>query len=154
MLPYLDRHWELFCTRAGRPELIEDERFRTLSDRVRNIDDTYAETGRILATRTTAEWMELFEGSSVPVNAVNSLDDLQNDEHLRAVGFWSEMDHPTEGKLRMPGFPVNFSATPADIRRHPPQLGEHSVEVLSEAGYSRAEIDEMLASGVTLSPPQ
>ena len=152
MLPYLDRHWELFCTRAGRPELIEDERFRTLSDRVRNIDDTYQETGRILATRTTAEWMELFEGSSVPVNAVNSLDDLQKDEHLEAVGFWSEMDHPTEGKLRMPGFPVNFSATPATIRRHPPRLGEHSVEVLSEAGYSSTQIEEMLAGGVTRAP--
>ena len=152
VLPYLDRHWEVFCTRAGRPELIEDERFLTLSDRVRNIDDTYAETGRILATRTTAEWMELFAGSSVPVNAVNTLADLQNDEHLEDVGFWREMEHPTEGKLRMPGFPVNFFATPASIRRHPPQLGEHSVEVLSEAGYSAPEIDEMLASGVTRAP--
>ena len=152
VLPYLDRHWEVFCNRAERPDLIEDERFRTLSDRVRNIDDTYAETGRILATRTTAEWMELFEGSSVPVNAVNSLDDLHDDEHLRAVGFWSDMEHPTEGKLRMPGFPVNFASTPASIRRHPPQLGEHSVEVLSEAGYSREQIDEMLAEGVTRSP--
>ena len=152
VLPYLDRHWDVFCTRAGRPELIGDERFRTLSDRVRNIDDTYAETARILATRTTAEWMELFEGSSVPVNAVNSLDDLQSDEHLQAVGFWSEMDHPTEGKLRMPGFPVNFSATPASVRRHPPNLGEHSVEVLREAGYTSEQIAEMLAEGATRSP--
>ena len=152
VLPYLDRHWELFCTRAGRPELIGDERFRTLSDRVRNIDETYSETGRILATRTTAEWMDLFAGSSVPVNAVNTLDDLQRDEHLEAVGFWSEMDHPSEGKLRMPAFPVNFSATPASIRRHPPQLGEHSVEVLREAGYSADEIEELLAAGVTSVP--
>ncbi len=152
VLPYLDRHWETFCTLAERPELIEDERFRTLSDRVGNIDETYSETGRILATRTTAEWMELFAGSSVPVNAVNSLEDLQSDEHLEAVGFWSEMEHPTEGKLRMPGFPVNFSASPASIRRHPPRLGEHSVEVLGEAGYSREEIDDMLADGVTRAP--
>ena len=152
ILPYLDRHWEQFCTLAERPELIEDPRFRTLSDRVRNIDDTYAETGRIMATRTTAAWMELFAASSVPVNAVNTLEDLLGDEHLQAVGFWSEMDHPTEGKLRMPGFPVNFSATPASIRRHPPNLGEHSVEVLSEAGYSREEIREMVANGVTLIP--
>ena len=119
---------------------------------MRNIDDTYEETGRILATRTTGEWMELFAGSSVPVNAVNSLDDLQSDEHLEAVGFWSEMNHPTEGKLRMPGFPVNFSATPASIRRHPPQLGEHSKELLREAGYTQAEIAEMLATKVTRSP--
>jgi len=152
VLPYLDRHWEQFCALAERPDLIEDERFRTLSDRVRNIDDTYSETGRILATRATAEWMELFADSNVPVNAVNSLDDLLGDEHLEAVGFWNEMEHPTEGKLKMPGFPVNFSATPASIRRHPPKLGEHSVEVLSEAGYSRGQIAKMLADGVTSAP--
>jgi len=154
VLPYLDRHWEQFCALAERPDLIEDERFRTLSDRVRNVDDTYSETGRILATRATAEWMELFAGSNVPVNAVNSLDGLLGDEHLEAVGFWNEMEHPTEGKLKMPGFPVNFSATPASIRRHPPKLGEHSVEVLSEAGYSREQIAKMLADGVTSAPEQ
>jgi len=64
------------------------------------------------------------------------------------------MEQPTEGKLRMPGFPVNFSASPASIRRHPPQLGEHSVEVLAEAGYSKAEIAGMLASGATRAPRQ
>ncbi|WP_446830912.1 CaiB/BaiF CoA transferase family protein [Candidatus Foliamicus sp.] len=152
VLPYMDRHWEKFCTLAERPDLINDERFRTLSDRVRNIDDTYSETGRILATRTTAEWMELFAGTSVPVNAVNTLDDLLHDDHLEAVGFWSEMDHPSEGKLKLPAFPVNFSASPASIRRHPPMLGEHSVELLREAGYSSKQVKDMLKAGVTRTP--
>ncbi len=154
VLPYLDRHWEQFCTLAERPDLLEDERFLTLSDRIGNIDETYSETGRILATRTTAEWLDLFAGASVPVNAVNTLEDLYHDEHLEAVGFWSGMDHPTEGKLRMPAFPVNFSASPASIRRHPPRLGEHSVEVLREAGYSAGQIEDLLAAGVTLAAEQ
>jgi crotonobetainyl-CoA:carnitine CoA-transferase CaiB-like acyl-CoA transferase len=60
------------------------------------------------------------------------------------------VDHPTEGKIRMTKFPVSFSESPADVRRLPPRLGEHSVELLKEAGLSQAEIDAMLESGATL----
>ena len=67
-----------------------------------------------------------------------------------AVGFWKSIDHPTEGKLRTPSFPIAFSETPADIRRHAPNLGEHSVEILKEAGYDQAAIDAMLAEGDTV----
>jgi crotonobetainyl-CoA:carnitine CoA-transferase CaiB-like acyl-CoA transferase len=62
------------------------------------------------------------------------------------------VDHPSEGRLRMPDVPPRFSKTPPEIRRLPPRLGEHSVEVLREAGLSRAEIDDMLASGATAQP--
>ena len=123
ILPYLDAHWEKFCKLAERPDLLEDPRFKTLADRVRNIDDTYSETGRIMATRTTAEWLKIFGDTSVPTIVVNTLEDLTRDPHLNAVGFWQFVDHPTEGKLRMPSLPVNFGATPADIRRHAPRLG-------------------------------
>jgi len=147
ILPYLDSHWETFCQVTGHPELITDPRFRTLSDRVTNIDDTYSETGRIMATRTTAEWLELFGATSVPTNAVNTLEGLTQDPHLKAVDFWQEVDHPTEGKLRMTRFPYTFSETPADVRRLQPRLGEHTAEVLREAGYDQAAIDAMVASG-------
>ncbi len=149
ILPYLDSHWEMFCKLTGCPELIEDKRFRTLNDRVTNIDDTYSETAKIMATRTTGEWLKIFGESSVPTIVVNSLEDLARDPHLEAVGFWQEMDHPTEGRLRMTRFPITFSETPADVRRPQPRLGEHSVEVLREAGYTQADIDGMLASGAT-----
>lgn len=149
ILPYLDSHWETFCQLADRPDLLEDPRFKTLSDRVTNIDDTYEETGKIMATRTTGEWIELFGRTSVPTIVVNTLEGLVEDPHLKAVGFWQEMDHPTEGKLRMTRFPMTFSETPADVRRHPPRLGEHSVEVLKEAGLSQADIDALIAAGAT-----
>ncbi|MGB1876767.1 MAG: CoA transferase, partial [Rhodospirillaceae bacterium] len=71
------------------------------------------------------------------------------DEHLNAVGFWQSIDHPTEGKLRTPAFPIAFSDSPADIRRHAPLLGEHSAEILSEAGLDQAAIDTMVESGAT-----
>jgi len=148
VLPYLDAHWESFCRLVARPDLLQDPRFRTLATRLQNIDDTYAETGRILAARPTQEWLDLFGGSSIPAMMVNTLADLVDDPHLRETGFWHEVTHPTEGQLLMPGFPAGFSDTPADVeRRHAPQLGEHTVEVLEEAGLSRAAIDALVASG-------
>ena len=60
------------------------------------------------------------------------------------------MNHPTEGRLRLPGVPVTFSETPGDIRRHPPRLGEHSAEILREAGYSETQIEAMVTSGATV----
>ncbi|MCC5794480.1 MAG: CoA transferase [Chromatiales bacterium] len=149
ILPYLDSHWETFCQLAERPDLLEDPRFKTLSDRVTNIDDTYEETGRIMATRTTAEWLDIFGKTSVPTIVVNTLEGLVEDPHLKAVDFWQIVEHPTEGTLRLPRFPMSFSGTPADIRQLPPRLGEHSVEVLKEAGVSAADIEAMIATGAT-----
>jgi len=150
ILPYLDAHWKTFCELSGRTDLLEDPRFTTLADRVKNIDDTYDETAKTMATRTTQEWLDVFGETSVPTNMVNTLEDLVDDPHLKAVGFWEVVDHPTEGKIRMTKFPVSFSETPTDVRRLPPRLGEHSIELLKEAGLSQAEIDAMLESGATL----
>jgi crotonobetainyl-CoA:carnitine CoA-transferase CaiB-like acyl-CoA transferase len=147
ILPYLDSHWETFCKLSGRLDLLEDPRFATLSKRVTNIDATYEETARTMATRTTAEWLEIFGETSVPTIVVNTLEGLVRDPHLQAVNFWQEVDHPTEGRLRMTRFPMTFSETPADVRRLQPRLGEHSVEILREAGIGQAEIDAMLSSG-------
>ena len=149
ILPYLDNHWKSFCEVSSRTDLLEDKRFTTLSDRVQNIDDTYEETAKTMATRTTNEWLDIFDKTSVPINVVNTLDGLIDDPHLNAVNFWEIVDHPTEGRIRMTRFPVNFSATPADVRRLPPRLGENSIEILREANLSQAEIDAMLESGAT-----
>jgi len=141
-------HWDTFCEVMGHPELKEDARFRTMGDRTRNIDDTYAETARIMATRNTQEWLDLFASTSVPINRVNTLADLADDPHLLETGFWKTFEHPTEGRLRTTAFPVNFSATPADeTRRHAPRLGEHTRELLAELGYAEERIESMLASG-------
>jgi crotonobetainyl-CoA:carnitine CoA-transferase CaiB-like acyl-CoA transferase len=154
ILPYLDAHWEKFCKLTGHPELIDDPRFRTLADRVRNIDETYSKTGEIMATRSTREWLDLFDRSGVPTIVVNSLEDLAVDPHLQATGFWQTVEHPTEGTLRMPKFPVNFGSTPASIRRHAPRLGEHTEEVLREAGLSAEQVAALTASGAAMTAEQ
>ena len=149
ILPYLDSHWEVFCKLSGRTELIDDERFKTLGDRVKNIDATNQETAATMLTRTTAEWLEIFANTSVPTIVVNTLEELTTDPHLNAVDFWQIEEHPTEGKLRMPRFPVSFSESPASIRSLPRHLGEDSVAVLREFGVSDEDIQAMLDSGAT-----
>ncbi len=109
----------------------------------------YATLAEICATRTNAEWIVLLQNSNVPHGPVNTLEDLFDDEQLAATGYWQEMDHPTEGTLRTPGIAPRFSRTPPEVRRHQPNLGEHSLEVLKEAGYNDEQIEAMLANGVT-----
>ena len=149
ILPYLDAHCDTFCKLAGREELLEDPRFKSLADRVANIDQTYQETAKTMLAKTTQEWMDIFGETSVPTIVVNSLEDLLEDEHLKATGFWKTIEHPTEGTLRTPAFPITFSDSPADIRRHQPRLGEHTEEILREAGLDQAAIEAMIASGAT-----
>ena len=146
-LPYSDRQWEAFFRLVGREELLQDPRFSTLNERVNHIEELYAELAEIIATRTTAEWIDALDEAHIPVMVVNSLDDLAEDPHLVATGFWHMMVHPSEGSLLMPGIPTDFSETPGDVRRAPPHLGEHTAEVLQEAGLSDAEIEGLIGDG-------
>jgi crotonobetainyl-CoA:carnitine CoA-transferase CaiB-like acyl-CoA transferase len=147
ILPYTDQNWRDFFTLAGRSDLLGDARFTTLGSRLRHIETLYEELGKIAATRTSAEWLTLLDANNIPAMTVNSLDTLLRDPHLEAIGFWNVVEHPSEGPLRLPGIPATYSRTPGDVRRLPPRLGEHSLEVLREAGLESAEIDALLASG-------
>ncbi len=103
-----------------------------------------------MATRTTAEWLADLDAANIPAMPVNAVQDLPQDAHLKAVDFWRLMDHPSEGTLRTTEVPVAMSKSPGSIRRLAPRLGEHSVEVLKEAGLREAEIEALIASGATL----
>jgi crotonobetainyl-CoA:carnitine CoA-transferase CaiB-like acyl-CoA transferase len=149
ILPYTDQNWRDFFTIAGRQDLLDDPRFKTLGTRLRHIEFLYEELGKIATTRTNADWLAELDRRNIPGMIVNSLESLLRDPHLEATGFWQIMEHPTEGTLRLPGIPAAYSKTPASIRRLPPRLGEHSVEILREAGLSATEIDGLLTSGAT-----
>jgi crotonobetainyl-CoA:carnitine CoA-transferase CaiB-like acyl-CoA transferase len=149
VVPYTDAHWRTFFEITGRTDLRDDPRFKTLESRLANIEVLYEELGAIVATRTSAEWLQALEQASVPATVVNTLESLLTDPQLEATGFWKVVEHPTEGTLRTPDIPATYSRTPGEIRRLQPRLGEHSVEVLREAGFGAREIDDMLASGAT-----
>jgi crotonobetainyl-CoA:carnitine CoA-transferase CaiB-like acyl-CoA transferase len=148
-LVYNDKQWKSFTEAIGQPDIMKDERFATQASRARNISSIYAWLADLLHTRTTAEWVALMEKADIPVAPVNGVEDVVADPHLAATGFFSMEEHPSEGRLRTMRTPTSWSASPPGAQRHAPRLGEHSAEVLREAGYGDAEIAKMVASGVT-----
>lgn len=148
VLVYIDKHWKTFFDIIGQPELINDPVFATMATRSANIAEVYAWLGQIIARKSTAQWLELLKDSDIPHAVSRTVDSLLEDEHLKAVGFFQEVEHPSEGKLRMTGIPSTWSATPLSIRRLAPRLGEHTNEVLKEAGYSDAQIAELAQRGI------
>jgi len=146
MLPYSGENWVAFFEAVGHPECIEEFAVLDPVARARNIDRIYDTMRDIAVTRTTAEWEELLLRIDVPHTAFAKLADVETQEHLAAVRLFQEVEHPSEGKLLQARPPARFSKSPASVRRLAPRLGEHTREVMAEAGYSAAEIDALLAA--------
>jgi len=146
VLPYNNKQWEGFLKAAGRDDLKHDPRFSTQQARAANVSAMYELIGQEVAKHSNEAWVERLKGVDVPWTLVNRLEDLQHDPHLQAVGLFQEADHPSEGRVRMTRVPSHWSETPPSIRRLAPQLGEHSAEVLREAGYSDDQIQAVLGS--------
>ena len=143
MLPYTDKQWRSFWRIAGQPERADDERFATMSARSKNIDLIYAEAGKILAAGTSDQWLELLADADIPAGRVNDFDDLRSDPHLNAIGFYRAYDHPSEGALEVPDTGYRIDGNTLPIRRHQPQLGEHTRDVLLEAGVSPEAVNKI-----------
>jgi formyl-CoA transferase len=147
-LVYNDKQWEGFLRALGRESLVqEDPRFATFADRSRNIDHVYGWLSKVFEERSTADWMTLLEQADVPFMPMHDLLSVLQDPHLRATGFFQPVEHPTEGPiLSMRMAPQWKNNTPGEARLAP-RLGEHTVEVLQEAGLSAAQIEQLLANG-------
>ena len=150
LLIYNDKQWRAFFRLLGREHEFEgDERFNSHTNRAKHFDEAYAWVARELATRTSAQWLAALTEADIPVMPLNSLDDLLDDPHHAATGFFKLTDHPTEGRIREMDIPTTWSKSQPELRRHAPRLGEHSAEILREAGYSEVEINDLRATGVT-----
>ena len=144
LLAYTDAQWQRLFGAVGREEMLEDPRFCNLSARTQNSQALYALAAEIIKEKPLADWLALAEEFELPHMPVNTFEDLPEDPHLKATGFFESHEHPTEGPLTYTGVPTYYSATPGGIRRTPPCLGEHSEEVLREAGLDDAQIKEAL----------
>ena len=132
VVPYTGAQWGGFFTLAGAAEVVDDPRYATQAARSRHCGELYAFVEDIVRQRSTAEWTALLQDADIPFAPVNSIAMLLDDPHLNAVGFWREIDHPTEGRLKQAGTPIYFSRTPTSVRRHAPVLGEHTAEFLDK----------------------
>ena len=141
-------NWERIAEVLGHPEWRDDARFRTNSDRMANLDALVALMDRVLATGTRAHWIAAFDAAGVPVGPVNTMNEALADPQALARGMIVDLVHPQAGATKALGCPVHFSATPTAVTRPAPMLGEHTREVLAQAGYSNADIEAFVAEGV------
>ncbi len=121
LLPYTDAQWRRFFALAQRPELAEDARYVDAAARARNFDALYQDLADIVAGRDTETWLALLAAADIPHSRVNTPQALFDDPHLRATGFFRQVEHPTEGSLVTTAIPVRFSRTPGGIRRLAPR---------------------------------
>ena len=139
VLPYTRRQFDAVFEAGERHDLVGDDRYSTGRKRVRNASFLYEQVGLMLAGRTTAEWLVAFKKCDVPAAEVGRLDDL-------VLGL-PQVDHPHTGTYREIPPAVRFSASPQSVRRPAPLIGEHTAEVLAEAGYDAEGIAGLLAAG-------
>src|SRR5258706_3588626 len=118
VLVYNDKQWRAFFELIGRPELFADPRYATPTARSQNFDESNRLVADAMRTRSTAEWIAELEGADIPVQRMNSLDDVVADPHLAAIGYFPEAEHPSEGRIRSMAVPSEWSESAPEYRHH------------------------------------
>jgi crotonobetainyl-CoA:carnitine CoA-transferase CaiB-like acyl-CoA transferase len=134
----------------GRPELKNDPRFSSIAARFKKVGEDFRIRAEALETRTTAEWLEIFDARDVPAMPYHTLDSLMEDPHLADVGLFETIEHPTEGKIVNMTLPNKLSLGTRKDFTAAPKLGQHSVEILAELGYSEEAIRRLVEQQVTV----
>jgi crotonobetainyl-CoA:carnitine CoA-transferase CaiB-like acyl-CoA transferase len=144
-----DEQWKRLLPAIGRPELLDDERFRTVDARIRHIDAVYGVVADQMKLRTTAQWSVLLDAIDIPNGAMARFADLLEDPYLHETGFIHRYEHPTEGTMVATRVATQFSGTPAQPGLPPATLGQHNLEVFRSLGYSDDRIAAITGSATT-----
>jgi crotonobetainyl-CoA:carnitine CoA-transferase CaiB-like acyl-CoA transferase len=139
--------WTKLCQELGRTELLDDPRFINISARLENREILIEELEKSFAERDSEAWVEALLAVGIPAGRMNTYPEAFESAHGQHRQMKIELDHPVEGKIPNIGFAVKLRGTPQQIRRHPPLLGEHSSEVLKEAGFDEADLDALREDG-------
>jgi crotonobetainyl-CoA:carnitine CoA-transferase CaiB-like acyl-CoA transferase len=140
VLPYTTEQWRRFFRLIGRDDLAEDAALADPVERGERTSELYAIIAESMPTRNTQDWAEQLLAADIVFGEVMSPEQLIEDPHMKALGMFPEVDHPTEGRIRLISPPIQAEPPPTSIRRLPPGLGQHSVEVLKSAGLAETEI--------------
>ncbi len=142
-----DKIWQSFCPTIGRPDLLEDPRFRTTPDRTRNRTTLLPILQDVLKTRSYEEWEPLMLANDIPVGAINNVAQLVEHPQVKAREVLYDVNHRTAGKVRVVRSPIRLSKTPARLPTPSPTHGEHTIDVMKELGYSDVQIAELQKAG-------
>jgi formyl-CoA transferase len=120
--------------------------------RPKHFSELYQVLDSLLKHRTTEAWLEAFDKADIPAMPVRTLEELLEDPHLKATGFFTEREHPTEGPITTFASPLDFEKTKVEFRHHAPRVGEDGVAILREAGVSDAVIEKLKADKTLIVP--
>ena len=140
-------NWERIARAIGRPELIDDLRFRTNGDRMKNLEALVPLISERTRARPSAEWVREFEAAGIPVGPINKIGDVLADPQVRARRMVVEVEHSRIGTTKALGLPIKFSDTPGGVTRGAPTLGEHTDEILASLGYRAEQVAELRKDG-------
>ena len=144
MMPYTDAHWRKFFDAVGQPQLAADERFASQTARTHNIALLLDTLGSYVAQKSTQYWLDTCQQLEIPAAPVARMDDLPQDPHLQATGFFAEVQDAAMGTVKFPRSSVRMNGTQAPIGM-PPRLGEHTDALLRDAGWDAARIAQLKA---------
>lgn len=154
VLIYNDKQWRAFFALIGKPDVMdEDPRFTTTAARSQHYAVMNKMVAEELRQRPTADWLADFERADIPAQRMNDLEDILADEHLAQIGYFTEHEHPTEGRIRTTAVPSEWSESVPGYRLHAPQLGQHTREVLREAGLDETQIEALIKTGAARAAP-
>jgi crotonobetainyl-CoA:carnitine CoA-transferase CaiB-like acyl-CoA transferase len=143
-----DNHFQGLCHALECTELLQREGMRNVGERVQKFGPWLDAIGEAMKRYTTAELLSRLDAAGVPFGPVKTVREFAEDPQVKHNRTIFDAEHPEAGTMRYVRYPGHLSETPAGLYRHPPRLGEHSAEVLREAGYSDAAIEQLISQRV------